>query len=152
MKRLLLGSILLLTPVVYGQQASLGVETNRLSADGGSLTFTATATYDQTPNALGWSIKLPAGWSLQQTGGAQVPEVAPAPRTTRTLEWAYIVVPATATQFEFTACYPAGLNNNQTVTAELIVRADGQTKSVAAQSLILRPVAVRPGRPGAREN
>jgi hypothetical protein len=151
MKRLILGSILLLTPVAYGQQASLAVEPNRLSADGGSLTFTATATYEQAPNALGWSIKLPAGWSLQRTGGAQVPEIVPASGTTSPLEWAYVAVPATQAQFEFTAHYPAGLSTNQTVTAELIVRVDGQTKSAAVQSLVLRPSATRPNRPGVRE-
>jgi len=93
----------------YGQQAALTVEDARLSSQGGYLTITASVAYEQTPNVLGWSVKLPEGWSLVQTGGLHLPEIMPLTGAINTLEWAYITVPDSPAQFEFTVFYPAGL-------------------------------------------
>ena len=132
----------LLSSQGYGQNAALTVAATQPSSHGGNLTFTASATYEQTPQVLGWSVKLPEGWSLVQTGGSHLPEIKPLPGTITTLEWAYITVPVSSAQFEFTVFYPAGLDTTQTITAELIVRADGQTRTVAAPQIVLRPASV----------
>jgi hypothetical protein len=137
----------------YGQQAALTVEDARLSSQGGYRTFTASVAYEQTPNVLGWSVRLPEGWSLVQTGGSHVPEIKPLTGAINTLEWAYITVPDSPAQFEFTVFYPAGLEAPQTITANSIIRADGQTKTVAAPKIVLRPASVpKKIRPHTQEN
>jgi len=136
----------------YGQQAALTVDDARLSSQGGDLTFTASAVYEQTPNVLGWSVKLPEGWSLVQTGGSHLPEIRPLAGTINTIEWAYITVPDSPAQFEFTVFYPAGLAAPQTITANLILRADGQTRTIAAPPIVLRPASAPPkNRPHVQE-
>ena len=128
------------------------VEDARLSSQGGYLTFTASATYEQTPNVLGWSVRLPEGWSLVQTGGSHLPEIKPLTGTINTIEWAYIMVPDSPVQFEFTLFYPAGLEASQTITANLILRSDGQAKTIAAPPIVLRPATVPPqNRPHVQE-
>ena len=140
MRHLLVGSFLLLVATAsYGQQATLTAEGTRLVAGGGTLKFVATVAYDQAPKALGWLIKLPPGWSLQQTGGAQAPEIAPVSGTTTTLEWAYLTVPASTAQFEFTACYPAEIRQDQRISAELLTCSDGRTATIAVAGPVLRP-------------
>jgi hypothetical protein len=136
----------------YGQQAALTVTDARLSSQGGYLTFTASAAYEQTPNVLGWSVKLPEGCSLVETGGPHLPEIRPLAGTINTIEWAYITVPDSPVQFEFSVFYPAGLEAPQTIAANLIIRADGQTKTIAAPPIVLRPAtAPQKNRPHLQE-
>lgn len=145
MKRLLAGSFLLLLPfIAHGQQASIATSSNQIAKTGGTMTVRATATYEEAPGAIGWSLVLPPGWSLLSTSGPCLPEISPPPGANGKLEWAFVSTPVSPAQFEVTVRYPAGLSTGQTLGAELIVCANGETKSIATNRLSFSPRTERP--------
>src|ERR1700741_218043 len=81
--------------MAFAQNATLKADASTLMAEGGSITFTATASYEGQPSALGWSVELPGDWSLASVAGSNVPEIAPGKGSTGTLEFAYTSAPAT---------------------------------------------------------
>jgi hypothetical protein len=109
----------------FAQEAKLTADATTLSDKGGVITFTATTTYGQTPGALGWSIVLPADWSLVAVAGTHVPDIAPARDATGTLEFAYTSPPASGASFMVTARYPGGAVAAR-VTSTAIVRTNGK--------------------------
>ena len=77
-----------LASVAFAQTASLKADAAALIPSGGSVTFTAAATYDGQPAALGWVIALPSDWTLVSVSGANAPEISPDVGSTGTLEFA----------------------------------------------------------------
>lgn len=129
---------------VFGQQAKLTATKTVLAPEGGSIKFTATATYDERPGALGWSISLPAGWSLRRTGGPNVPDISPIASNSGKLEWAFIAAPASPAQFDFVLRYPANSSPSNNIQAELLLCTNGKTTVVPANHLVLRQLPARP--------
>ncbi len=107
------------------QTASLTADTTALAAGGGSVTLTATVTYDGQPGALGWSIELPADWSLVSVSGANLPGIAPDLGNSGTLEFAYFTIPANRAEFKLAVRYPAGATAAKAIPTVLI-RANGK--------------------------
>src|SRR5215217_2782823 len=93
--------------MAFAQTAALSSDTTTLAPGGGTVTFTATVNYDATPGALGWSIALPADWTLVDVTGPSVPAIAPEPGSAGTLEFAYTAVPAQRAEFSVQVRYPA---------------------------------------------
>ncbi len=140
----MLGSFLLLLPfIANGQQAAIVANSNHLAKAGGTLTIRAIASFEEAPGAIGWSIMLPPGWSLVDTSGPCRPEIAPPPGAIGKLEWAFVSVPASPAKFELTVSYPAGLSAGQSVSAEMLVCSNGESKSVATNRLSFYATAAR---------
>lgn len=145
MKRLFLGSALLLLPfMAHGQQASIATTSHQIARSGGTLTVRATAIYDPAPGAIGWSMVLPPGWTLLNTAGPCLPEISPAPGASGKLEWAFVSIPISPAQFEITVSYPAGSAPGQNLAAELHLCANGESKSIATNRLSFTPRTERP--------
>lgn len=120
--------------MAFAQNATLKANTNTLIAEGGSVTFTATASYEGQPSALGWSVELPVEWILASVAGSNVPEIAPSKGTTGTLEFAYTSTPATKAEFTFVVRYPAGATAAKAVST-VLVRANGKLATLTPASV-----------------
>ena len=105
--------------------ASLTAEDTSLVPGGGSVALTATVTYDGLPGALGWSIVLPADWSLVSVAGANIPAIAPEAGNSGTLEFAYFTIPANRAEFKLVVRYPAGATAAK-AAATVLIRANGK--------------------------
>ena len=119
-----------LASVAFAQTASLKADAAALIPSGGSVTFTAAATYDGQPAALGWVIALPSDWTLVSVSGANAPEISPDVGSTGTLEFAYISAPAGRAEFNVVVRYPAGATTAKAVPTVLI-RASGKLTTLA---------------------
>lgn len=124
----------------FAQTASLTADTTVLSPAGGTVSFTATVSYDGEPGAVGWSIALPADWSLVSVSGADVPAIAPEAGTTGTLEFAYTSVPAQRASFVITVKYPANAPTTS-ATPTVLVRANGKLSTLAPKPVELTGAA-----------
>lgn len=109
----------------FAQEAKLSADVTTLSEVGGVITFTASTTYSGTPGALGWSIVLPSDWTIVAVAGPHVPDIAPAPDATGTLEFAYTSPPANNATFVVSVRYPSGVAATK-VTSSALVRANGK--------------------------
>lgn len=118
-----------------GENATLTANTSQLLVQGGEFTCTAAVSYPQTPDAIGWIVPLPKGWSIVSTSGPNIPEVSP-PVGADTGEWAFIAIPGARAQFSFVAKYPAGA-----VTTELkgtvILRGKGEPVTLSTAGVKL---------------
>ncbi len=95
--------------------------TTTINPAGGSLTFTATITYTNTPSVLAFSATLPSGWTY--LSGLNEPTlVRPVAGSTGTLGWAYNNAPSSPASFTFTASYPANLTGLQPLTTTAVTR------------------------------
>jgi hypothetical protein len=129
---------LLVATAAFAQTATLKSDATALSAGGGSVQLSASVAYDGQPGAVGWSIALPADWSLVSVGGANVPEIAPDAGTTGTLEFAYTSAPAGRAEFTVVVKYPAGAKSAK-ATPTVLVRTAGKLAT-------LNPAAVEFGK------
>lgn len=109
----------------FSQSATLTAVTTALSAAGGHVTLTATASYNGSPGAVGWSVVLPADWTLVNLTGPHVPGIVPDLGTTGTLEFAHTAVPTGRAEFSFVVRYPAGAGAAQAIPTVLL-RANGK--------------------------
>jgi hypothetical protein len=125
-----------LTSSGLAQTANLTTRTNDLSPNGGELTLLAALGYNERPAALGWSIPLPAGWSMVRVGGGEGPQVVPEPGTTGTLEFAYTSVPDYMASFAVTVRYPAG-SGGAKIASTVIVRANGKVMTLTPDTVVL---------------
>ena len=125
---------------VFAQEAKLTADASTVSEKGGIISFTATATYEQTPGALGWSIVLPADWTLVTVTGLNPPEIAPAADATGTLEFAYTNAPASTASFIVSVRYPANTPATK-VTSTAIVRTNGKLATLAPAAIALQRAA-----------
>lgn len=107
------------------QTATFTADTTALAPGGGRVALTATVTYEQLPGALGWSIVLPADWSLLSVSGDPVPGIAPEVGSSGTLEFAYFTIPAQRAEFKLVVQYPAGATTAKAVPT-VLVRANGK--------------------------
>lgn len=105
--------------------ASLSAEDTALVPGGGSVALTATVTYGEQPGALGWSIVLPADWSLVSVAGANIPGIVPEAGNSGTLEFAYFTIPANRAEFKLVVRYPAGATAAK-AAATVLIRANGK--------------------------
>jgi hypothetical protein len=123
----------------FAQNATLTSDTTALVPSGGSVTLTATASYDATPGALGWSIALPADWTLVSVSGPHVPAIAPEPGTAGTLEFAYTSVPAQRAEFTVEVRYPANASPTK-LTPTVLLRSDGKLTTLTPPAVELQRV------------
>ncbi len=109
---------------------------------GGSVTISNTLSYGGTPQSLGWSVVLPAGWSFASDAGISG-DVKPAAGSTGMLEWAWSTVPASPVTFLYTVNVPAGDFGAKSFLATGIVRNSGSTQiiMVTPSPLTVSPVA-----------
>jgi hypothetical protein len=121
----------------FAQTASLTANTETLAASGGSVVLTATTTYDGEPGALGWSIALPAGWSLEAISGTNVPAIAAEVGASGTLDFAYTAVPAARAEFTLIVRYPAGATS-AAVNATVLVRTAGKLATLQPPAIELQ--------------
>jgi len=127
---------LLASASALAQSATLASDTTILSNAGGNVALTAAVNYDGEPGAIGWSIELPADWSLVSVGGPNVPAIAPEAGTTGTLEFAYTAVPTQRAEFTVVVRYPANAKTT-TATSTVLVRAGGKLNTVTTQAVQL---------------
>jgi hypothetical protein len=121
------------------QSATLSADLAKLSPAGGQLTLTATVVYDDTPGAIGWSVKLPEGWAFLATSGSDLPAVKPDRGAAGTLEWAYTAIPPNRAQFLFTVSYPAKTAQPAEIASTVIVRTKGALKTVTPTPIRYSP-------------
>lgn len=128
---------LLASVSAFAQSATLTSNTNTLAPAGGNVVLTATANYDGEPGALGWSIALPADWSLVSVVGPNVPAVSPETGATGTLEFAYTNVPANRAEFSVMVRYPANAAT-ASATPTVLVRAGGKLSTLSPAGVEFR--------------
>jgi len=106
------------------QTATLTTPTSSYSAAGGQVTLNASIDYSTKtdPTALGYTITLPAGWTMVSVGGLNRPSIVPASGASGLLEFAYTSFPANSVSFSVVVAYPAGLTGNQSLSATAIYR------------------------------
>jgi hypothetical protein len=130
------------------QNATLTADTNTLSPSGGTVSLTATVSYEGEPGAVGWSIVLPADWSLVGVSGPEVPAVSPDAGATGTLEFAYTALPPQQATFVVTVRYPANAPTTAAVPT-VLVRANGKLATLSPKPVQLNGTIDRA--PSARE-
>lgn len=119
------------------QNASLTADQTTLAPAGGVVALTASVSYDGEPGAVGWSIALPANWSLVSVSGPNVPAIAPESGSTGTLEFAYTAVPSQRAEFVVQVRYPAGTTSG-TATPTVLVRSGGRLATVGPAAVTFR--------------
>jgi hypothetical protein len=119
----------------FAQTASFTAAPTNLAAAGGEVTLTAIASYEGEPGAIGWSIVLPANWTLVSVNGPNVPAIAPKSGAEGALEFAYTAVPARRAEFRVTVRYPAGVPTAK-ATSTAIVRTAGNLKTLMPPPVI----------------
>jgi hypothetical protein len=125
----------------FANTATLSADNSTLAPSGGTVAFTATASYEGQPGALGWSITLPAEWSLVSVSGPNVPTIAPAAGTTGTLEFAFTSVPAQRAEFTVLVSYPANAKSTA-ATSTALIRAGGKLATLKPAPVQLSGVPV----------
>jgi hypothetical protein len=121
----------------FAQSAALSSDTTTLAPSGGTVVLTATTTYDAAPGALGWSIALPAEWTLVSVSGPDVPAISPQAGSSGTLEFAFTAVPAGRAEFTVQVRYPANAESAQ-ATPKVLVRAGGKLTTLTPAPVDLR--------------
>lgn len=124
-RSLLALAFLAIVPWAAAQTATLTADNPHLAPSGGTLALTATLSYEGAPGAIGWSIDLPADWSLVSVAGQTPPQISPESGTRGTLEFAFTDAPAGRAEFTIVVRYPA---NAPSFAAKptAILRQDGQ--------------------------
>jgi hypothetical protein len=93
-----------------------------------------------TPAALGFTVNLPAGWTVNNVGGANVPSIAPNPGDSGQLGFGYFSFPANHATFTVTLDYPPGLTGDQTITSSAEYRSP--TTALPVPDIVLTPAPV----------
>jgi hypothetical protein len=135
--RCLLAAAFLAASSALAQNAALTADQTALAPAGGMVMLTATASYEGEPGALGWSIALPADWSLVSISGPNVPAIAPEPGASGTLEFAFTSVPAGRAEFSVVVKYPAN-TSAATATPKVLVRSGGKLATLTPAPVQLR--------------
>lgn len=125
----------------FAQSAALSSDTAQLSPSGGTVVLTAATNYDTPPGALGWSIALPADWTLVSVSGPHVPAIVPDAGSSGTLEFAFTQVPAGRAEFTIHVSYPANAGSAQ-ATPKVLVRTAGKLTTLTPAPVTLRGVTV----------
>jgi len=118
-------ALLALLPLASAQTADFKADNPHLAPSGGTLALTATISYEGSPGAVGWSVELPADWSLVSVAGQTPPQIAPEAGTRGTLEFAFTEVPAGRAEFTIVVRYPANAPSFSAKPA-VILRHNGQ--------------------------
>jgi hypothetical protein len=135
---LLLAPLFLLGSLAPAQtpSASLTASASSYAVSGGELTLTAAVAYPGlTPSAVGYTVNLPAGWTLTRIAGPNAPEVRPPVPASGPLEFAYTSFPSGGASFTLTVTYPAALSSPQTITASAIYRSPRADLAIPALTL-----------------
>ena len=130
----------------FGQNASLTSDTQVLAQSGGTVVLRAIAEYEGEPGALGWTIALPADWSLVVVNGPHVPAIAPEAGSTGPLEFAYTSVPANRAEFSVVVRYPANPTSTQ-ATSTVLLRSGGKLTTLTPTPVPMRGVDAGASRP-----
>lgn len=139
---LLAGAAAIAASVAFAQNASLSSDTSVMAQSGGTLVLRATADYEGEPGALGWSIVLPADWSLVAVNGPHAPNIAPEAGSTGTLEFAYTTVPAARAEFAVIVRYPANASSTQ-ATPTVLVRSGGKLTTLTPAPVRIRGLDIK---------
>jgi hypothetical protein len=124
----------------FAQTAALTADTPTLSTQGGTVSLTAVVSYESAPGALGWSIVLPADWSVISVSGPDVPAITPDAGSGGTLEFAFTSLPPQRTEFTVTVKYPANARAT-TANSTVLVRSGGKLTTLTPKPLHLSSVA-----------
>ncbi|MBI2514346.1 MAG: hypothetical protein HYV96_20425 [Opitutae bacterium] len=103
---------------------------------GGTLRLLAVVSYSERPGAIGWTISLPRGWTLEKIGGGTPPQIAPAVGSAGELEFAYVNVPEYVASFELTVRYPAAAGRAK-IAASAVARTNGRVETLTPAPLNL---------------
>ena len=135
--RCLLAAALFAAASAFAQNAALTADQTNLAPAGGTVMLTASASYEGELGALGWSIALPADWSLVSISGPNVPAIAPEPGASGTLEFAFTSVPAGRAEFSVLVKYPANAQA-ATATPKVLLRSGGKLATLSPAPVQLR--------------
>jgi hypothetical protein len=116
------------------QTAMLLPSSTKLAAEGGVVTLTAVMTYEGEPGAIGWSIDLPANWTLVSVVGPNLPDVRPATGDTGKLDFAYVTVPTHRAEFSLQVGYPPK-TAAAVAKATALVRSGGKLETMQPASI-----------------
>lgn len=108
--------------VAFGQTVTLAPGSTVLSAAGGNVAFTFSATFTGAPALFVLTATIPSGWAY--LSGAGEPEIKPLPGDQQSLSWLNINAAASPVQFTFTVSYPASVTA-ATVTSTVTLRQSG---------------------------
>jgi len=128
-------AVVMTASVSYGQSATLTSNTPT-AASGSVITLAASVSYPGTPNAVGWSITLPEGWSFVGSNGANLPQISPESGATGTLEWAYANVPEATARFTVTV-KTGGKPGVTKLQAKVYLRVGGKQQTVDVAPLVV---------------
>jgi hypothetical protein len=95
------------------------------------LTITSTLDFAGTPDALGWEVQLPAGWSFVSESGSGA-DVLPHLGDTVALGWAWYTIPAAPVTFTYTVMVPYGSTGSEEISAQAFYREGGPAAVLAA--------------------
>jgi len=82
--------------------------THVVSVSGGEATITTTIEYDAAVTALDVQVNLPDGWSYLSDSGSDEPAVEPKAGSVGTIDFAWIMPPASPLIFNYTVSVPEG--------------------------------------------
>lgn len=116
--------------------AQFTADARSLAPTGGTVRLLAVVSYSERPGAIGWTIALPKGWTLEKVGGGNPPQIAPAVGASGELEFAYVNVPDLVASFELTVRYPAA-GGRAKISASAIARTRGRVDTLAPSPLNL---------------
>lgn len=128
--------VTLLAITATAQTPQFTADSVALLPNGGTLKLLAALSYTDRPSAVGWTITLPKGWTLEKVGGGNPPSVAPEAGSAGQLEFAYVSVPDYLASFELTVRYPADAGK-VSIAASVIVRSRGKVDTLEPKSLQL---------------
>jgi hypothetical protein len=95
-----------------------------VGSNGYFLTITNTLDFAGTPDALGWEVLLPAGWSFASESGSGA-DVLPQLGDTMALGWAWYTIPSGPVTFTYTVMVPFGSTGSQEISAQALFREGG---------------------------
>jgi hypothetical protein len=84
-----------------------------------------------TPDGLGWSATIPAGWSY--AGGTGEADSRPRPGDEGTLEWTWTTIPSSPVEFTYRLNVPSGEHGTTSLAAMVRYRYGGGPQQVAAE-------------------
>lgn len=122
---------------LHAQSASISASAEHLAPTGGTVVLRAVATYAEETGAVGWSIKVPGGWSLVSLDGPNVPEIVPEVGASGELEFAFTRIPNGRAEFSVSLRYPPECSSSEASSFALI-RTSGKLAVVTPAPLQFR--------------
>jgi len=93
-----------------------------VSVSGGEATITTTIEYVSAVTALGVQVTLPDGWSYVSASGSDEPAVKPKTGSAGTVDFAWIMPPASPVIFNYTVAAPEGGSGAEEIDSIVLYR------------------------------